>query len=215
MDAEIYSNRFSAQEIAEKGRVWVPICRYLQRYVNAAGTTLDLGAGPCHFINNIESCVRLAVDTNEQLLHKYAHPNVHCIVSNAADLSAVLPESVDTVFASNVYEHFHTREDVALSLREVHRVLRPGGRFIVIQPNFRYCWKVYSDYFDHRLVFTHKGMAEGIRVCGFQIELIIDRFLPYTSKSWLPQMPWLVRWYLRLPTAWRWLGTQMLLVARK
>jgi len=49
----------------------------------------------------------------------------------------------------------------------------------------------------------------------FEIERVIARFLPYTSKSRLPQAAWLVDLYLRVPLAWRILGGQMLVVARK
>ncbi|MCU7374975.1 hypothetical protein PEC18_30120 [Paucibacter sp. O1-1] len=44
---------------------------------------------------------------------------------------------------------------------------------------------------------------------------MIDRFLPYTTKSRLPKAPWLVSLYLKLPFAWRFVGKQALVVARK
>ena len=74
--------------------------------------------------------------------------------------------------------------------------------------------KSYFDFFDHRLIFTDKGMAEGLEISGFRIERRIRQFLPYTSKSRLPRAPWMVLLYLRFPPAWRLLGGQMLLVAR-
>jgi hypothetical protein len=44
---------------------------------------------------------------------------------------------------------------------------------------------------------------------------VIPRFLPYTTKSRLPQAPWLVSLYLRFPLVWRILGKQTLVVASK
>jgi hypothetical protein len=41
----------------------------------------------------------------------------------------------------------------------------------------------------------------------------IERFLPYTAKSRLPQSVGLVKAYLKLPLAWRLLGKQSFLVA--
>ena len=49
---------------------------------------------------------------------------------------------------------------------------------------------------------------------GFEVERMIPRFLPYTTKSRLPQHPALVAAYLRLPIAWRVMGRQALMVAR-
>jgi SAM-dependent methyltransferase len=215
LESSIYRLRFSEQDLAQARAIWRPICRYLQRYVDPQGTTLDLGAGYCHFINNIVSREKLALDLNGENLRKYAAPDVRCIEATGADLTAIASSSVDTVFASNVYEHFPSREDVARSSEEVYRVLRPGGRFIILQPNFAYCAKQYFDFFDHRLIFTHKGMAEGLTISGFRLEKIIARFLPYTSKSGLPTAPWLVSMYLSFPPAWRILGGQMLLVGMK
>jgi SAM-dependent methyltransferase len=215
LESSIYRLRFSERELARARAFWRPICRYLQRYVDPQGTTLDLGAGYCHFINNIVSREKLAVDLNGENLRKYAAPDVRCIETTGADLTAIASGSVDTVFASNVYEHFPSREDVARSSEEVYRVLSPGGRFIVLQPNFAYCAKQYFDFFDHRLIFTHKGMAEGLAISGFQLEKVIARFLPYTTKSILPAAPWMVSMYLSFPPAWHILGGQMLLVGLK
>ena len=215
IEGSIYRLRFSEKELAQARAMWRPICRYLQRYVDPQGVTLDLGAGYCHFINAITSREKLALDINAENLRLYAAPGVRCIEATGADLRAIDSASVDSVFASNVYEHFPSREDVALSLGEVFRVLRTGGRFIILQPNFAYCAKEYFDFFDHRLIFTHKGMAEGLAISGFQLELSTARFLPYTTKSGLPTAPWLVSMYLAFPPAWRVLGGQMLLVGVK
>ena len=123
--------------------------------------------------------------------------------------------SLNTVFASNVYEHFQTREEVLESFGEVYRVLRSGGRFLIMQPNFKYCSKNYFDFFDHRLAFTDRAMAEGLEMTGFRLIKVVDRFLPYSSKSRLPKAAWLVGLYLRFPLAWKLLGAQMLIVAEK
>ena len=215
LDSDIYQIRFSQEELSVARAFWAPICRYLQRFVDAEGNTLDLGAGYCHFINNIKSRRKLALDINGENLRRYAAPDVECIEASGTELNGIGAESVTTVFASNVYEHFHSREDVARSFEEVRRVLEPGGHFVILQPNFAYCARQYFDFFDHRLIFTHKGMVEGLVIHGFTLQKVIPRFLPYTSKSKLPPSPWMVSAYLRLPLAWRILGAQMLLVAQK
>jgi SAM-dependent methyltransferase len=215
IESQLYRHRFSARELARQQAFWRPICHYLQRYVHPDGVTLDLGAGFCHFINNIRSREKIALDINEENLQRYANEGVRIIVAAGSDLSMIPSDSVDTVFASNVYEHFHSREQVAASFAEVHRILRPEGTFIILQPNFAYCWRHYFDFFDHRLIFTHAGMVEGLHICGFTIATVVARFLPFTSKSRLPTAPWLVWLYLHLRLAWRILGGQMLIVARK
>ena len=215
LEGQIYRRRFSDRELRQQSALWRPICGFLQRYASPDGVTLDLGAGFCHFINNIRSREKIALDVNDEVLKRYAGPDVRIVVGSGSDLSALSPASVDTVFASNVYEHFPTREQVAASFAEVHRILRPRGAFIILQPNFAYCWRHYFDFFDHQLSFTHLGMLEGLEACDFEPVEVIGRFLPFTSKSRLPTAPWLVWLYLRVPLAWRLLGGQMLIVVRK
>ena len=215
IETELYRSRFAQAEFVQQKEFWRPICRYLQRYVKPDGVTVDLGAGFCHFINHIQSRSKIAVDINEESLERFADRDVRRVASSGSDLTFLAQSSIDTVFASNVYEHFHTREEVAESLREVYRVLRAGGHFVIMQPNFAYCQREYFDFFDHRLIFTHRAMAEGLVSAGFTMERTISRFLPYTSKSRLPRASWMVSLYLRTPLAWKILGGQMLLVARK
>jgi hypothetical protein len=50
---------------------------------------------------------------------------------------------------------------------------------------------------------------------GFNIDKMIPRFLPYSTKSGLPVNSFLIKWYLRLPFAWRILGKQCFVAASK
>lgn len=215
IETSIYRLRFSDEELRQARAFWVPICRFLERYMSTTGATLDLGAGYCHFINTVRSGRKFALDVNPENLERWAHADVRCVIASGNKLTMFEDGSLDTVFASNVYEHFHSKDDVAESFREVHRALRPGGRFVILQPNFAYSGPKYFDFFDHRQVFTHRGMAEGLEMSGFAIVRVIPRFLPYTSKSALPKAVWLVRLYLQLPFLWALMGGQMLLVAEK
>ena len=215
MEKEIYRNRFTDEELRQQKAFWAPICRYLESHMPVKGATLDLGAGFCHFINNVRSTERYAVDINEENLLRHASPEVRVITSSGHRLSRIPDSSLDNVFASNVYEHFQTREDVLESFHEVYRVLREGGRFIILQPNFAYCARQYFDFFDHRLAFTHRSMSEGLESASFKLIRVVDRFLPFTSKSRLPKATWLVELYLKIPLAWRVFGVQMLIVAEK
>src|SRR5579859_4417039 len=130
LENQIYRRRFSSEELKAQQALWKPICGFLQHYVAVDGTTLDLGAGFCHFINNIQSRRKIALDVNGENLDGYAHPEVEKLIAEGTSLAGISSASLDTVFASNVYEHFRSREDVAQSLGEIFRALRPGGRMI-------------------------------------------------------------------------------------
>ena len=116
---------------------------------------------------------------------------------------------------SNFLEHLRTKEECDRVLAEARRVLRPGGRFLIMGPNIRYLAAEYWDFYDHCLPLSHLSMEEGLVQADYEIDRIIPRFLPYTTQSRLPQHPLLVALYLRTPMAWRVLGKQFLVVARK
>jgi len=44
-------------------------------------------------------------------------------------------QSFDAVFSNSTLDHFESRDDIAVSLRELHRVLRPGGTLVVTLDN--------------------------------------------------------------------------------
>lgn len=148
-------------------------------------------------------------------LSKRAGPDVQIRIGPAHDLSWLESGSVDVVFASNVFEHFLAKDDVLRALKEGHRVLRPGGKFLILKPNIRFLYDQYWDFFDHHLPFSDRAMMEGLVIAGFEVVEARPRFLPYTTKSALPAWPILVRTYLRVPFLQRVLGKQMFLVAVK
>jgi hypothetical protein len=50
---------------------------------------------------------------------------------------------------------------------------------------------------------------------GFEMERVVPRFLPYTMNNATPTHELLVRAYLAIPLAWKILGKQFLVIARK
>jgi hypothetical protein len=53
-------------------------------------------------------------------------------------------------------------------------------------------------------------VAEHVFAAGFRVEVVEDRFLPYSFRSRLPASPALTRWYLNAKPLWRVLGKQFL-----
>ena len=81
--------------------------------------------------------------------------------------------SFDTVLASHLIEHLN---DPAALIREVWRILKPGGSFFVTTPNiagfqarlFRGRWR--SAIFDHLYLFSSKTLTRLLGENGFIIE---------------------------------------------
>jgi SAM-dependent methyltransferase len=207
----LYGNRFGAEE-AQRTDLWEVLCAdFFQKWVPHEATVLDVAAGHCEFINNIRAGRRLAVDLNPDVLVRAA-PGVEAFISRSDAMADIETGSVDRVFISNFFEHI-PREVIISTLVEVKRVLRPDGKLMILQPNVRYCAKDYWMFFDHITPVDDRALTEALVATGYDVELCVPRFLPYTTKSRLPSGPGLVKLYLKVPLAWRVLGAQAFVVA--
>jgi SAM-dependent methyltransferase len=211
---QLYRQRFPEAVLARKSALWAVLCDdFFQRHVEPTDTVVDIGAGYCEFINNIRAARKIAVDVNPDV-RRFAAPDVRVINAPGMALAEIAAASVDVVFMSNFLEHLPNKQLVLDTFREARRILRAGGRIIVLQPNIRFLCGAYWDFFDHHTPLTDRSLVEALRLTGFTPTLVHPRFLPYTTRSRLPQAPFLVRLYLRFPPAWRLLGKQALVVAR-
>ena len=212
----LYAGRWSGEECAAKSRLWKVLCdHFLARYVPEGGTVVDLGAGYCGFINSVRAARRVALDLNPDTAAA-AEPGVEVHLAPIERVDDVLgPESADLAFASNVFEHMRGPDALLRALGAVRRVLRPGGRLLVLQPNVRWVGAAFWDFIDHTLPLTERGMAEALAVAGFRVEECRSKFLPYTVDRRLPLWETLARLYLALPPAQWAFGKQMFLVARR
>lgn len=196
-----------------RGVVWSAIAEYLATWIPPASAVLELGAGYCDWINHVHARQRVAVDKWPGVTG-FAAPGVTAIVLDAVDGLPTLGEAAfDTVLASNVLEHFEP-DTVAAVTRDLFALLRPGGRLIIVQPNFRTAWRSYFDDYTHRAIFSDVSLPALLRSSGFTIEHVEPRFIPYSMReSIVTPRRWLVRAYLRSPI--RPCAGQMLVIARK
>ena len=96
-----------------------------------------------------------------------SHPNAHVFQNNGKDLSVLGDVVIDFAFSSIVFQHIPSRDVIETYVREVHRLLRPGGLFkfqlqgdATLQPAPDDTW-LGAPYSDQQIV----EMAER---CGFE-----------------------------------------------
>ena len=210
--ASTYHDVHLTEHPARQG-VWRVIAEYLAPWVPEEANVLEIGAGRCHWINAVHASHRLAVDKWPEIA-RFAAPGVDVRVMDAGQELLTLPAaSFDAVLASNVLEHFEP-DTASRIAREVATLLKPGGRFLIIQPNYRYAYRNYFDDYTHRAVFSDVSLTTMLRSHGFRIDLSMPRFLPYSMRDVRGTVPpWLVRAYIRSPIKPG--AGQMLVVATK
>jgi len=213
--ALLYRNRFAEHKLARKNAIWKTLCvGFLARFVRPDDTVVDVASGYGEFVNNIRARRKVAVDLNPDA-RCFLDLGVKFHLAEAARVGELLHGEADAVFTSNFLEHLPNKSALEVFLASVFEALKPGGRYLILGPNLRYLAGAYWDFYDHHLGLTHKSLCEALHLAGFEIELCIDRFLPYTTHGALPTHPALVWLYVRIPFAWRFLGKQFFIVARK
>jgi SAM-dependent methyltransferase len=212
---ELYRIRFAEDQLPRKNAIWQVICRnYLQQFVRKTDTVVDVACGYGEFLNNIEAAKKIAVDLNLDAL-RHLDNSIEFHQTRATELGTVVNGTADVLFTSNFLEHLPDKKTLDEFLDQVLIALKPGGRYMILGPNLRYLPGQYWDFYDHHLGLTHLSLTEALQMKGFEVELCIDRFLPFTTQGALPTHPFLVRIYLAMPFVWRLLGKQFFIVARK
>ena len=213
---KLYANRFDAGQMQAKRVLWkVLIDEFLQKYVPTKSTVLDIGGGYCEFINQIQAGEKCLIDLNPDS-KLFASPDVKLLNLDVLNLgeSPAFTEQFDRIFISNFFEHLRNKEELIKIISFCFDALNPGGSLLVIQPNFKYSYKEYYDFIDHQLPITHLSLQELLQTVGFEIDMMIPRFLPFSTKG-RPASPLLLKIYLKLPFLWQFLGGQMFVKASK
>ncbi|MFN3925844.1 MAG: class I SAM-dependent methyltransferase [Pseudanabaenaceae cyanobacterium] len=103
-------------------------------------------------------------------------------VADASDLSQFDDESVEVIYASHVLEHFHygLNYELALTLGEWFRVLKPGGQLMLSVPDLQtLCWlycrpnlDVETRFHIMRMMFGGQTDQYDVHKVGFDFDIL-------------------------------------------
>lgn len=118
-----------------------------------------------------------------------------------ATLAAQTDGSLDVVVAFDVIEHF-MRDELLDFVDHVHRVMRPGGRWIIHTPNGESPFSGRMRYWDltHELAFTRTSISQVLLSSGFsKVQCFEDAPIPHGLTSTIRWLLWqVIRSGLRL-----------------
>lgn len=211
---DAYSMRFSKNK-KYRTEVWKILCNnYFNRYISPEYSVLDMGAGWGEFINNIKASHKYAMDLNPDTKDRL-NQNIKFLHQDCSQKWEISDNTLDIVFSSNFLEHLPTKDHVESTISEARRCLRYNGLVIFLGPNIKYINGAYWDFWDHFIPLTEQSLAEVLNLKGFQVQVNLPRFLPYSMSTGITPPFIFLKVYLRVPFAWRFFGKQFLVVARK
>lgn len=116
-----------------------------------------------------------------KILDVEARPEVD-YVADASDLSQFAADSVDKIYASHVLEHFYhgINGELLNTLREWHRVLKPGGYLLVSVPDLKtLCWLFLNPNLEplerhHIMAMMFGGQTNiyDVHKVGFDVDIL-------------------------------------------
>ena len=138
--------------------------------INKDSKVIDLGYGDGSFLKSLER--------NQVESKGYDYDTVNFENEEIPEAS----NTYDFITSNSVIEHL---SDATNLLKEAHRILKPGGKLILITPNFFYDYKNFYDDPTHVNPFTIEKLETMLEMSGFKN---------------INVLPWIV---MKSPVLWR------------
>jgi SAM-dependent methyltransferase len=131
------AERVSAQDLSDNFVFQRSVLAYVEAEKLVSGDVLEVGYGEGYGVKYLagKATNYLGVDKYPSPAHEKEFPaNVKVRIMNVPPLEGIADNSIDFVVSFQVIEHI---EDDNLYVKEIARVLKPGGKYIVTTPNIK------------------------------------------------------------------------------
>ena len=162
---------YEQETVAVEDRHWWYVGR--RRILEGVVESLELPERPeildagCGSGRNLEWLARFGsvtgLELSEDSLEYARGRRVGSIVAGSLEEIPLADQSFDLVTSFDVIEHVDDRR----ALREIHRVLRPGGRLFVSVPAYPFLWSEHDALNHHRRRYTTQTLLEAAHAANF------------------------------------------------
>lgn len=130
--------------------------RMILRDLDAGDVFLEMGGGDCEVTLRVAEHVlrAIVIDVTDELVPPNATAANFAFIKTARVEIPLASHSVSFIYSNQVMEHLHPADAIE-QLRELHRVLRPGGKYLCRTPSRITGPHDVSRYFDAVAVGTH------------------------------------------------------------
>lgn len=127
---------------------------------------LDIGCGRGEFLRGFIRCgVRGYGVDNSRAAEKYC-PEAELRTADLENAGIPYEDNFfDVVYSKSVIEHFYYPERL---VREMFRVLKPGGLAITLCPDWEFNYRIYFEDYTHRTPFMQSSLRDIHLIHGFE-----------------------------------------------
>jgi SAM-dependent methyltransferase len=157
------------------------LAQYLfHRYkVHKGANFLDIGCGRGEFLKGFIECGVNGYAVDQSTAAKKYCPEAELRNSDIENEGIPYPDNFfDVVYSKSVIEHFYYPERL---IKEMYRVLKPGGLAITLCPAWEYNYRIYFEDYSHRTPFMAESLRDIQLIYNFEnVEVEFFRQLPST-----------------------------------
>lgn len=176
MEKDFYAEYFDAEDhhwwFVGRRRILLSI---LDRYLPPAPAgrdrrILDVGCGTGTMLAHLAQYgVTEGVDADSNAVRFCHRRGVSRVSHLTTDELPFAAREFDLVTAFDVLEHV---EDDLGMLREIERVLRPGGMLLLSVPAYRFLWGPHDEINHHKRRYVSRHVRERLREAGLAVERV-------------------------------------------
>jgi len=146
---------------------------------------IEFGPGRCEIAKNFKlSGLHVTCIDNSIEAKNYAEKNLLNFIIHDLNSNVPFPlsdSSFDIVFCKSLIEHLENPE---FFIKECFRVLKVGGKILILTPDWEANYKIFFDDFTHIKPFTKVSLSQLLETHNFsKINVIRFRQLPSTWNS--------------------------------
>jgi len=174
-------------------------CWHLHKtYYKNAGKLLDVGCGKGTHLNIFTS---IGYDVWGLDMRKETNNNHIKICDIEKDKFPYKSNTFDYIFSKSLLEHIHRPDNC---LKEMYRVLKPGGVIIIMMPDWKSQMSHFWDDYSHYHPYTAKSLKDALNIFNFK-DSVCEYFyqLPFMWKH--PRLGLIVTKIVSIcPHSWKW-----------
>lgn len=166
----LYQSRFGPQTFGRRYQADL----YFRRHVTATDTVLDFGCNDGVFLRWLDAGRRIGVEVNPAARQECeaACREEGVPVELHDDIGAIPDGIIDVAISNHCLEHTLTPFE---ALRQIHRVLRPGGKLVLVLPFDDWRSPIHrrwrpDDRDNHLFTWSPMNVGNLLTEAGFRVE---------------------------------------------